>query len=143
MSGRLPSPPLFQTQVSKTHLSPYYIGGLEQSKMETLNTAGPVGFSRTRWSSRHSVTTDFKIDSPTMKIVHAKADVPVNILLMLQRIDTKIESQKQRLGILETTSPTSSHDTTLFETSPLLHRQNMKKTINTETVTAECDELKD
>jgi hypothetical protein len=69
-----------------------------------------------------------------MTTVHAEPDVLVNILLMLQRIDTKIESQKQRLGILETTSPT---------TSPLLHRQNMKKTINTETVTAECDELKD
>ena len=85
----------------------------------------------------------FKIDSPTMTTVHAEADVLLNILLMLQRIGTKIESQKQRLEILETTSPTSSHNTTLFETFPLSRRQSMKKAINTETVTAECDELKD
>jgi hypothetical protein len=88
----------------KPHLSAYYIGGLEQSKMETLNTAALVGFSRTKWSSRHSVSrttssTDFKIDSPIMTTVHAEADVLVNILLMLQRIDTKIESQKQHLEI--------------------------------------------
>jgi hypothetical protein len=47
--------------------------------METLNTAALVGFSRIKWSSRHSVSrttssTDFKIDSPTMTTVHAEAD---------------------------------------------------------------------
>ena len=59
---------------------------------------------------------------------------------MLQKIDTKAGHQKQRIDILETISPNGSHDTTLFETSPLSRKQSMRNKVKADILTSESEE---
>jgi hypothetical protein len=84
------------------------------------------GASWARNESPLSSRTTSENGSVREKSVPLQADVLLNILRALQKIDSKMETQASRLEALELTSPLSQGESTLFNDSPISRGQSTR-----------------
>lgn len=102
----------------------------QYARMTTLNTrAATRPEAHAFWSKQHLPSSPAP-SSLDEKSIFEGTHVLMDILKVLQKMDTKLEGQNKRLDTLESMSPSSSNDSTLLGSNGLSRRQSTRTAVS-------------